>query len=262
MDSFKARFSHWLEGASGQALLGEDFVFRPDDYAALSSAEILYQDISFDNHPDTISRKLLVSCDSTNPPLQLAIRLCLEGKEGAASRLLNHCGLYQRAVPADDVEVISESRGIGHLGLAWSWDGGDQWDIAAFVRHNLLVILDGGAAGVSLMDLAAGIDERVQELSITKNHSTVQDGVLASLRTDKSVPHLETMSRMDIPVPANQDEHWFFRSDRGSVSRDPADSNRFYYRAGLEPGPATIELFRVAADGVLPQRERLSIEID
>ena len=236
-------------------LIAQDFRFSPAELASLRAYTIAHEAVAMMPVPLAVER--IVHLAHGSDTVRLELDLCLEGPAAARALLARHLGAFQRPVPEDAI-VDLHALGIGDAGAAWRWAPEERNGVAGFVRHNVVVFLQGRHQGLV---------EQAREL----------DGVLSSLATSESYPdrtavlftppadeagelRVQAADRADLGAPAVPQGDYFFLAEGGSVNRDPRAPERYYFRAGLAPGRHRIDVFHVGA-GILPARQTLAVRI-
>jgi hypothetical protein len=246
------------------ALLGEDWVFSPANYPALADLAVVHEESSLCEAPLAIMRRIsLAHPQKPSLGVQLNVVLCLNQSEDAVAFLFDFAGSFERPVPIERVWNTADATDTGDFGVAWSWSEGREPDIIAFVRYNVLVMLQGNNAQERLTAAARQIDTTLRGLRTTVSaYSEATDGVFSAVRrTEGDVPKVAPRGRLKLGTAPVSTERYFFLSDKGSVNRDPDQKEAWYYRAGTERGRREIVLFRLGA-GILPLKERLAVDVE
>ena len=245
------------------ALLGKDWVFSPANYPALADLAVVHEEVSLCEAPLAVMLRIsLAHPQKPSVSVQLNVVLCLNRAEDAVAFLFDFAGSFERPVPIERVWNTADASDTGDFGVAWSWTEGQEPDIIAFVRHNVLVMLDGNNAQERLAAAARQIDTTLRVLRTVSTYSDVKDGFFSAVRrTEGDVPRVAPRGRLTLGTATVPTERHFFLSDKGSVNRDPDQKDAWYYRAGAERGRREILLFRLGA-GILPLKERLPVDVE
>ena len=240
-------------------LLGEDYHFSPDRLPATRPFRVEHEAVHLLERPLALERVYHLR-DPADVQLVVGFRLCWNGSADAVESLFQFVESFQREIPIEAVRRISDE-GIGEFGLAWSWDDPFGAEIVAFVRANVLVTVQGQDTAGLPERVAAEVDGELRALRTMEAYPEVAGGAFEPIR--------EKAARGSVEIPAGgritlgsqpRGERWFFLTTRGSANRDPGAPDTWYYRAGLDRGPAEVRLFRVDP-GLVPVLERLTLEI-
>lgn len=238
-----------------QLSLASDFRFVPSEYASLRDHRVEHDDIDVLEHPLTIDRLYFLVRGSDS--LQLEFALSLEGASGASELLFRRAEAFQREPASEAVQDLVLAHGIGDLGLTWSWGKEDRNGVVGFVRHNVLVFLQG--RNETLIEQAREIDIALSRANARPSAPQIDEpsfefGTGEALRVKRG-------ERIDLGTPIKPGDRHFFISSGGSVNRDPKDPARHYFRAGLLEGQHRVTVLRVGA-GLLPARQTIRITIE
>lgn len=240
-------------------LLGEDYRFNSDRLPSTQPFRVEHEAVHLLERPLSLERVYHLR-DPADVQLVLGFRLCWNGGADAVESLFQFVESFQREIPIEAVRRISDE-GIGEFGLAWSWDDPFGAEIVAFVRANVLVTVQGQDTAGLPERVAAEVDGELRALRTMEAYPEVSGGAFESIR-EKAAPR-------PVEIPAGgrltlgsqpRGERWFFLTTKGSANRDPGAPDTWYYRAGLDRGPAEVRLFRVDP-GLVPVLERLTLEI-
>ena len=249
---------------SGQQrpLIAEDFVFQPAALPAVSQFQVVHQEVTLDETPVALIR--LIHLEHRTRPhtsLQLRLVLCWNGFRDALTMLARFAQAFQRAVPPDAVVNAAERFGAGDFGVAWAWSGAGEPDIAAFVKNNVFVSVEGHDAAGTVTALARELSDALGRLRTGGEYADRPLEQFAEFRRRAGdLPRLAPGERLDIGVLPKNGSTFFFLTTDGSVNRSPDGQDAWYYRAGAQRGRQTITVFRIG-NGILPVRDRLTVEV-
>jgi hypothetical protein len=248
---------------SPTTLLGEDWVFALANYGALADLAIVREEVSFCEAPLAVLRRIsLAHPQSTPVTVQLDVALSLSSAGDAVDLLFEFARSFERPVPVERVWNTADENETGDFGVAWSWSEGRDPDVVAFVRHNVLVMLQGHQAEQRLAAAARQIDATLHGLKTVTACGEVNDGFFTEVRRARgAVPRVPARGRLTLGAAVVPTERYFFLTDKGSVNRDPDHKEAWYYRAGTQRGRQEIVLFRLGA-GILPIKERLAVDVE
>jgi hypothetical protein len=235
--------------------LAEDFAFVPAEYPSLREYRVEHEEVSLLEAPLAVDRYYFLSRGTESLKIELA--LCLAGAEAADELLFQRAAAFEREPQPEAMVDLARSQTVGEVGLAWSWGGDERDGVAAFVRHNVLVFLQGRHEG--LLEYARALDAalvRRKTVATYREDGEALFGVGGKDATLRAAPG----TRVDLGPPTKPDAQHFFVATGGSVNRDPSDPARYYYRAGLEKGTHRLTAFRLGR-GLLPVQQTLRITI-
>ena len=243
------------KGVLPQSSLTGDFRFVPTEYTSLRAYRIEHEDVDVLEKPRAVDRLYFLTHGSDS--LQLEFALCLEGATAAAELLFRRAEAFQREPAAEAVRDLVLAEGIGALGLAWSWSKEERNGVAGFVRHNVLVFLQGRYETLL---------QQARELDAALARTPVGAGPSETAEPSFDLGHETTLrvapgGRVDLGLPLRPGENHFFIASGGSVNRDPKEPTRHYFRAGLGKGPQLVTALRVGG-GLLPARQMIRIMIE
>jgi hypothetical protein len=242
-------------------LLGEDWVFAVSKYPAFGDLGAVYGDVALCEAPLAITRRPDVAHAERPVTIRLDAALCLNGVTDAVDLLFRFTESFQRPLPVERVANTADAFATGDFGLAWSWEEGPHPSMVAFVRHNVLVLLQGQGGEARVASAAAQIDADLRARSTALRYAPVERGFFSEARgAPGTVPRVPARGRLPIGSTAGSAERHFFLTKEGSVNRDPQRTDDWYYRAGSATGRREIVLYRVG-DGVLPVEERLTVDV-
>jgi hypothetical protein len=240
-------------------LLGEDWIFASDRYEALAKLEVVHQQLTLCEAPLAVLRR--ISLGRANVTVKLSIALTLNRAEDAVGLLFDFAHSHARGVPVERVSNTAEAMAVGDFGFTWSWEEAADPDVVAFVRHNVLVILQGHKTAALLAAAAREIDMVLRTLRTVDAYHDLADGFFSNVRhTQGSIPKVSARARLALGAD-EAGERYFFMTDKGSVNRDSTRENEWYYRAGIEKGRREITLIRLGS-GILPIKERLAVDVE
>jgi hypothetical protein len=242
-------------------LLGEDWVFAVSKYPAFADLGVVYQDVALCEAPLAITRRIDLAYTDRPVTIQLDAALCLNGVGDAVELLFRFTESFQRPIPVERVANTADALATGDFGLAWSWEEGSHPSVVAFMRHNVLVVLQGHSAEARVASAARQIDAHLRARATASRYAPVERGFFSEARgASGAVPRVPTRGRLPLGSTAGSAERHFFLTKEGSVNRDPQRTDDWYFRAGGGTGRREIVLFRVG-DGILPIEERLSVDV-
>jgi len=227
--------------------LSEDWVLSPAAPGPLAAFQVDYQAVTLLETPLIVRREMHLFTSSET--LRLVLGLCLSGPSAARDYLIR-LSTFQREPKVDEIQALDLQPGA--VGFCWSWEKDGSSAHAAFSRHNLVASLAGRLSTVR--STARALDDSVRGL---KTSPPTPGG------TGTSSQRLGTVApgaRLELPVKDTPGTQLFFIGSGGAVNRDPAQTGRYYYRAGLKPGLQKLEAFQVGR-GLLPERTSFEIEI-
>lgn len=237
-----------------QLLLADDFEFSPAAYPSLREFRVDHEEVGVLETPVAIDRRYFLSHGSDSLRLELA--LCLAGFSAAVELLFQRASAFQRE-PADEAVVdLPRASGIGQVGVAWSWGKDERDGVAGFVRHNVLVFMQGRYE--TLLEHARALDAVLARGATTAEYFESAAPLLAV--SGEGALTVAPGGRIDLGLPTSPDAQHFFIASGGSVNRDPTEPTRYYYRAGLEKGTHLVTVFRVGR-GLLPARQTIRVTI-
>lgn len=242
-------------------LLGEDYRFDPARLPSTKEFTIEHEAVHLLERPLALERVYHLR-DPADVQLVVGFRLCWSGGADAVESLFQFVESFQREIPVEAIRRISDERvGVGEFGLAWSWDDPFGAEIVAFVRANVLVTVQGHDTAGLPERVAAEVDAELRALRTMEAYAEVTGGAFESIRQEATRGRVELAAGERLMLGRQpRGERWFFLTTRGSANRDPGAPDTWYYRAGLDRGPAEVRLFRVDP-GLVPVLERLTLEI-
>jgi hypothetical protein len=230
-------------GSEPRAALAEEFEFSPADYPSLREYRVEHEEVSLLEAPLAVDRQYFLTHGSDS--LKLEFALCLTGSEAAFELLVLRATAFQREPAEAAVVDLARSDNIGDVGVAWSWGSNERDGVVGFVRHNVLVFMQGRHE--TLLEHARAIYAGSEETLFDVGD---KDGALATAPG----------GRVDLGVPVAPDMRHFFVASGGSVNRDASNLSLHYFRAGLDKGSQQVQIFRVGR-GLLPARQTIRITI-
>jgi hypothetical protein len=244
-------------------LLAENWIFNAADYDALRELLEVHQEVSLCETPLTVLRRIsLAHAHRSSVTVHLDVAVTLTNASDALDLLFAFASSFERPIPVERVRNTAQSSEIGDFGLTWSWSDEVEAEVVAFVRHNVLVMLQGHHVEDRLLPAALQIDRRLRKLKTAAAYAEERDGFFSEVRqTAGAVPTVPTRGRLELGSAIVPTERHFFLTNKGSVNRAPeTPAAAWYYRAGTLPGQHEILLLRLGS-GILPVMERLSIEV-
>jgi len=242
------------KGPASQLLLADDFQFSTAAYPSLREFQVAHDDVGVLETPLAIDRRYFLTHGSDS--LQLELALCLAGVAAAVDLLFERASAFQREPAEDAIVDLATANSIGEVGLAWPWGKGERNGVAGFVRHNVLVFLQGRYE--TLLEHGKALDAALARAATTKEYSDSSVVLLAI--SGEGALTVTPGGRVDLGLPTSSDARHFFLATGGSVNRDANEPIRYYYRAGLEKGTYVITALRVGA-GLLPARQTIRVTI-
>jgi hypothetical protein len=235
-------------------LLADDFRFLPSGYPSLRDFRIDHERVDMLEMPLAVDIQYVLSRGTDG--LQLEFALCIAGFAAAVDLLFLRAGAFQRE-PADEALVdLPQANSIGDVGVAWRWGRDEADGVSGFVRHNVVVFMQGGYD--ALLQHAGALDAELERRATTTAYSDSDAPLLDGNRGEAI--KLAPGGRIDLGLPVSPEARHFFVASGGAVNRDPTEPARFYYRAGLEKGTYLIRVFRVG-HGLLPARQTIPVAI-
>jgi hypothetical protein len=262
MPTLRQRFeAEALKGPS-RLLLGEDWVFDPPRYPALAAFTIVYQEASLRETPLAILRNIhLAQVIDPAATVQVDVALCLNDARDAIDLLFQFADSFERLIPVDRAQNTAQTMRAGDFGVAWSWSGEGPLEVVAFVRHNVVVMLQRHHGEDLLPAAAREIDAALSSLRTVPRYADAADGFFSEVKQKVGpVPRVAAGASLPLGRRLDENESYFFLVDGGSVNRDRERTDTFYFRAGMNKGRREITLFRLGA-GILPVRERLAVDV-
>lgn len=262
MPTLRQRFeADALKGPS-RPLLGEDWVFDPPRHPALAAFTIVYQEASLRETPLAVLRNIhLAQVKDRAATMQVDVALCVNGTRDSVDLLFQFADAFQRLIPVERAQNTAQTMGVGDFGVAWSWSGEGPPEVVAFVRHNVVVMLQPHHGENLLPAVAHEIDTTLSSLKTVPRYADAVDGFFSEVkRREGPVPRVVAGGSLPLGRRLDQNETYFFLVDGGSVNRDRERTDTWYFRAGMEKGRREITLLRLGA-GILPVRERLAVDV-
>jgi len=229
-------------------LLAEDFIFEVGREGPLAGFRIDHADVALIERPLAVRRESHLASEAE--VLRVVLYLCLEGAAIAHDWLFAVGSAFQREPEPEAIQSLD--LGPGTVGFSWAWSADGSAAFAAFVRHNVVVTLDGHLD--TIRATVFSLDRALRGLK------TTPIGGRPTPPEARTVGRIAAGGRLDLPFTDEPGMNLFFVATGGAVNRDPALPGRYYFRAGLERGTHTVESLRVGR-GLLPQRTRLTVEI-
>lgn len=260
METLKTRFGFEEQLKTPHPMMGEDYVFKREEYESLKEFEEVHQEVSLIENPLVLERKIYFThTENKQMTLELTIILCWNGYKDALELLYKFPESFERPVPVETVTETAKNYKIGSAGFAWSWQGKEKPDILAFVRNNVFVSVQGSCdTGDVILSIGKEIDDRLEKRETKIEYSEAKEGLFSPEKRKKAL-EVSPGGRIDIGT-FSPEQHLFFTASGGSVNRDMDNPDLWYFRAGMEKGKYEITLFWVES-GILPQKERLIVEI-
>ena len=244
------------KGLQPPALLTGDFRFVPGEYPSLREYRVEHDEVDVLEKPLAVDRLYLLAHGSDS--LQLELALCLEGAAATTELLFRRLDAFQREPDTDALRDLAATSGIGSVGVAWSWGTEDRNGVAGFVRHNVMVLLQGRFE--TLIEQARELDAALARTPSGAGPSQTDEASFELVAPDTALRAVPG-GRVDLGLPVRAGEQHFFIASGGSVNRDPKEPMRHYFRAGLDKGPQLVTVLRVGA-GLLPARQTIRITIE
>lgn len=262
MPTLRQRFEAEVSRVPPRLLVGEDWVFAPTRYPTLGSFTIVYQDASLREEPLAVLRNVhLASGRDPASTVQLDVALSMNDARAAADLLFQFADSFERKIPLDKVQNTAQTVGVGDFGVAWAWAGEGPLEVVAFLRHNVAVMLQQHHGEDVLSTAAREIDTMLSSLKTVPRYEDAADGFFSDVRRREGPnPGVPAGASLQLGSRLDENETYFFLTEGGSVNRDPARADTWYFRAGLEKGRREITLLRLGA-GILPVRERLALDV-
>jgi hypothetical protein len=261
MNILKKKFGFEEQLKTPLPLLGEDFVFKVEEYSSLKGFEHVHQEVSLVEQPLGLERTVFLShVEEKQTTLQLHIILCWNGYKDALELLYKFPESFQRAVPVESVSETAKEYQIGSTGFGWSWEGSKKPEMLSFVRNNVFISVQGSCgSGDVILSFAKEIDDRLAKQKTQDEYPEAKEGLFSREKREETLA-VSPGGRIDIGTFPPGEKSVFFLTTAGSVNRDADNPDLWYYRAGMEKGKQEVTLFWVEA-GVLPRKERLIIEV-
>ncbi|MGB5082565.1 MAG: hypothetical protein WBO23_17690 [Burkholderiales bacterium] len=244
------------KGALPQSSLTSDFRFVPAECTSLREYRVEHEEIDVLEKPLAVDRLYFLTHGPDS--LQLELALCLEGSVAAVELLIRRAEAFQREPAAEAVRNLALDRGIGDVGLAWSWGEEERNGVAGFVRHNVLAFLQGRYE--TLLEQARELDAALVRTPAGAGPAQIDEPSF-ELGDREGALRVAPGGRVDLGLPVRPSEQHFFIASGGSVNRDSKEPTRRYFRAGLGQGPQLVTVLRVGA-GLLPARQTIRITIE
>jgi hypothetical protein len=241
------------KGALPQSSLAGDFRFQPSEIPALRDYRILQEEVDVLESPLAVDR--LYDLASGRRQLKLELALSINGSVAAVDLLFRRLAAFQRDPEEKDVRDLAKLDGVGEVGVAWPWEGPDALGVVGFVRHNVVVMLQGLFEPV--VQQARDLDAAISRTPTGDKPSMTEEPSFALGERASATPG----GRLDLGLPMKSDERLFFITSGGSVNRDPNQPSLYYFRAGLTRGTQTVTVLRVGA-GLVPARQTIRITIE
>ena len=242
------------KGPAPRRLLNEDFEFSAERYPSIQKLAIKRDELDMLEKPLAVTRRYVLSQGFVGYQLEFA--LCLTGPEAAVDLLFERASAFQREPRTAAVINLPEAERIGEVGVAWRWSEHEAEGVLGFVRHNVLVFMQGEYG--ALLNQARELDTELSRRQTTTEYSD-RGGALLEMPAAGRELSVEPGARLDLGA-VSSDARYFFVASGGSVNRDAASPDRYYYRAGLVKGIYGIVVYRVGR-GLLPDRQTLQIRI-
>ena len=242
--------------------VAEDFSFQPSSFASTSELRTVHEEVTLEETPIAVVRLIHLE-HRVRPHTSVRLRLvvCWNGFSDALTMLARFSQAFQRAIPPDAVVNAAERYGAGDFGIAWAWSGQGEPDVAAFVKNNVFVSIEGHDAAGSVAPLARELADVLGRLRTGREYIDQPLEQFADLRRRTGdTPRVASGDRLELGVFPKNGSTYFFLTTDGSVNRSPDRQDAWYYRAGARRGRQTITVFRVGG-GILPIRDRLNVEV-
>lgn len=245
-------------------LLGENFILEEADLPSLRPYRLVHQEVSFRQTPLAIVRRLhFLAKEKSRTSFRIRLTLCLNGFQDALEHLFFFAEEFERPISLDAVIDTAENYELGDFGIAWAWQKGES-DIVAFVRNNVFIAIQGIAAKASIVKVAQEIDKFLSQLRTVDKYFEEKESIFFEIRSKQKmpieIPAGETLAIGTIPKVEKGIGFTFFLTTSGSMNRNIANPNMWYYRAGMDKGQHTITLLYGDA-GVLPKKAELDVII-
>jgi hypothetical protein len=153
---------------------------------------------------------------------------------------------------------LARSEKIGDVGVAWPWGDEKRHGEAGFVRHNVVVWMSG--SWEALYEVARAVDGALAPRKTGVVGAASSESLFPAFDSEKP-RQVAPGGRLDLGAAARPQARHFFIAEGGSVNRDPARPDDWYFRAGLAKGAYAIKAYRVE-QGLLPAQQTLRINID
>jgi len=235
--------------------LVEDYVFSPVEYPSLRDYRVEHEELNLLATPLAVDRYYFLSHGPDS--LKLELTLCLSGSDAADHLLFERAGAFEREPELEMVVDLARAEKVGDVGVAWQWGRDERDGVAGFVRHNVLVFIQGRYE--TLLEHSRAIDADLAR------HKTGPDAgdraeTLFELDGKESMLSVAPAGRIDLGVPTSPESPHFFLASGGSINRDPMDPGRYYYRAGIEKGTERVTMYRIGR-GLIPDYQTIRISI-
>ena len=261
----RERFSYDKIKQISRPLLGENFVLERVKIPSLQLGKLLRQEVVLRRSPLAIIKRYYydVFKGSRRTSLILLFALCIDGFADAIELLFSFAEDFERPLPLVEVIETAKNYKLGDFGLAWAWQKKEP-EIVSFVRNNVFIVVQGQAGENSLLNIAQEIDGQLNRLRTTEKYVEEKDGIFAQIkrRTD-GVVKVEAGEKVTIgslPKIKKGVGFNFFLTTSGSMNREIAKPEQWYYRAGMSKGKHKITLLHADA-GILPKKEQLDVVI-
>ena len=234
-------------------VISDSYRFAVKDYPSLKPFTLSFEQSVFLEKSNALGYEFVFTGEKrTCANLNVEILFCWDAKQ-APSVLLQSAGKFERNIP-EAITRIDKEQEIGDFGLAWAWDSSTK--AVFFMRNNVIVGLYGTCVGDELLAIAKEIDTSLTRQKSIRQYTEEKGKFFAKVKEKK----VKTGERLDIGTAPYKNETVYFQTTSGSVNRDIAKPELWYYRAGGEKGKQTITLFHLG-EGRVPKMEKLVIEI-
>jgi hypothetical protein len=264
MPTLRERFGAEALKRPARPLIGDDWTFAPARHPALAGFSIVHQEVSLRETPLAVLRNIhLAHTIDPAAAVQLDIALCLNDARDAIDLLFQLADSFERRIPIDSVQnTAAQTLAVGDFGVAWSWTGDGPVEVLAFVRNNVVVMMQRHHGEDLLLPAAREIDATLNSLRTVPRYEDAADRFFAEVRrTAGPAPKVAAGSVLTLGRQTDQNQTYFFLVNGGSVNRDRTEPDTWYFRAGMQRGPREITLLRLGP-GILPVRERLGVEVE
>ena len=176
----------------------------------------------------------------TAAPLRITAVIDREGPKGAIDGLLfqllgRQAPIRLRAVErgSDGVTVLDEVSGGEHL-----------------LRGNAGIAIDAGGQRAEAKPKLFDEAEHLLDRTVANLREDRRLPVIATFKPEAEVVPVRSVVDLRLAVKSATETEVFMNATLGSFNRDPARQGQWYFRAGTEPGLATVEVCVVSSGGL------------
>lgn len=240
------------------SFLTADFVLDPAQAPPFAGYAPAVERLQVDVRGGVVARRWVFSSEvAGGPAFELEVALSVQGPQAALHGLEIYLGGFQRAIPYERITLLhSDGISIGDAGVGWSWSNTEDYEVAAIIRHNVLVTAS-GPGSVLLSEILGHVDRKLEALDHVSENPYFDHGL--GFSESELVGRVGVGRTLDLPVP--DDRESFFSAPTGSVNRAPESPGNVYYRAGLEPDVDVIVESLSVGPGVVPKGRRIPIRV-